>query len=58
MKEKELDRLYNITKAAKLLGVDRTCLYKWKELGKIKFIKVGDFNKVSENEIRRLRGEQ
>lgn len=51
-----MDRLYNITKAAKLLGVDRTTLYHWNKLGKIEFIKVGDFHKVSETEIRRIRG--
>lgn len=51
-----MDRLYNITKAAQLLGVNRVTLYHWRKLGKIEFIKVGDFHKVSENEIKRIRG--
>lgn len=52
-----MDALYNITKAAKLLGVTRDTIYRWNREGKINFIKVGSFNKVSENEIKRLRGE-
>jgi len=53
-----MDNLYNITKTAKLLGVTPRTIYHWHDDGKIKFIKVGSFNKVSENEIRRLRGEE
>jgi len=52
-----LDQLYNISKAAKLLGVSRDTVYRWEKDGKFKFIKVGDFKKVSETDIRRLRGE-
>ena len=52
-----LDKLYNISKAAELLGVTRQTLYRWNKDGKIKFITVGEFKKVSENEIKRLRGE-
>ena len=51
-----MDKLYNISKASQLLGVDRVTLYDWNKKGKIEFIKVGNFNKVSENEIKRLRG--
>ena len=53
-----LDRLYNITKVAKLLGVTRCTVYNYEKQGKIKFIKVNGFNKVSESEIKRLRGEK
>lgn len=53
-----MDRLYNVTEASKYLGVDRTTLYAWNKQGKIKFIKVNGMNKVSEKEIRRLRGEE
>ncbi len=53
---KELDELYNITKAAKLLGVSRWTIDRWNKEGKLEFVRVGDFNKVSESEIRRLRG--
>lgn len=57
MKEKELERLYNVSRTAKLLGVDRVTVYNWAKEGKIKFVKVNGLNKVSENEIKRLRGE-
>jgi len=53
---KKLDRLYNITKTAELLGVTRETIYQWNREGKIKFIKVNGFNKVSENEIMKMRG--
>ena len=53
-----LDKLYNISKTAQLLGVTRMSVYRWHKEGKIKFIKVGDFHKVSESEIKRLRGEE
>lgn len=52
-----MDKLYNISKTAELLGVTRQTVYQWERDGKIKFIKVGEFNKVSENDIKRLRGE-
>ncbi len=53
-----MDNLYNITKTAKLLGVNRVTIYDWHNKGKLKFIKVNGFNKVSETEIRRMRGEE
>ncbi len=53
-----MDNLYNITKTAKLLGVTTMSVYRWEKQGKIKFIKVNGFNKVSESEIKRLRGEK
>ncbi len=49
-----MERLYNITKASQLLGVTRNTLYIWKKEGKIKFVKVGNFQKVRESEIKRL----
>ncbi len=52
-----MDKLYNISKTAELLGVTRQTVYQWEKDGKIQFIKVGEFNKVSESNIRRLRGE-
>lgn len=52
-----MDKLYNISKASELLGVTRQTLYRWEKEGKVKFIQVGDFQKVSEIEIKRLRGE-
>ena len=53
-----LDQLYNIIKTAKLLGVTTMTIYRWEKQGKIKFTKVNGFNKVSESEIKRLRGEE
>ncbi len=52
-----LDQLYNVSKASKLLGVSRDTIYRWEKEGKFKFVKVGEFNKVKEDDIRRLRGE-
>jgi len=52
-----VDKLYNISKAAELLGATRQTVYQWKKEGKLKFIKVGEFNKISETELKRLRGE-
>ena len=49
-----MERLYNITKASQLLGVTRNTLYVWKNEGKIKFVKVGSFQKVRESEIKRM----
>ena len=53
-----IDNLYNITKTAKLLGVNPRTIYRWEKEGKLKFIKVNGFNKVSESEIKRMRGEK
>ena len=53
-----MDNLYNITKTAKLLGITPRTIYHWQDKGKIKFIKVNGFNKVSETEIKRMRGEE
>lgn len=52
-----LDQLYNVSKAAKLLGVSRETIYRWEREGKFKFVKVGQFKKVKEEDIKRLRGE-
>ena len=52
-----MDRLYNISKTAEYLGVARDTVYRWEKDGKIKFTKVNGTNKVSEKEIKRLRGE-
>lgn len=51
-----MDKLYNLTKAASYLGVTRPTLYKWHKQGKIRFISVNGLNKVSEIEIKRIRG--
>ena len=53
-----MDKLYNVSKAAELLGVTRQTVYRWVEEGKIKFTPVNDSNKVSESEIKRMRGEK
>jgi len=52
-----LGKLYNISKTAELLGVHRDTIYRWEKEGKFAFIKVNGFNKVKEEDIRRLRGE-
>lgn len=52
-----MDKLYNVSKAAEYLGVTRDTVYRWAKAGKIKFTKVNDSNKVSEKEIKRMRGE-
>lgn len=52
-----MDILYNITKTAKLLGVSRNTIYKWEKENKIKIIKINGLGRVSESEIKRLRGE-
>ena len=49
-----MNNYYN--KYGKIIISKGTTLYHWNKLGKIEFIKVGDFNKVSENEIKRIRG--
>lgn len=53
----KIDNLYNITKTAKLLGVTTMSVYRWEKQGKLKFIKVNGLNKVSETEIKKMRGE-
>lgn len=52
-----LDRLYNVSKAAELLGVHRKTVYQWEKEGKFNFVKVNGFNKVKETDISRMRGE-
>lgn len=54
----DMDRLYNVSKAALLLGVTRQTVYRWEKEGKFKFVVVNDSNKVSENDIKKMRGEQ
>ena len=52
-----MDRLYNITKAADILGVSRNTVYKWHKENMIKFITINGINKISTKELKRLRGE-
>lgn len=49
-----MERHYGITAAAKLLGVTRDTIYRWNREGKIKFVKIGAFNKISESELKRM----
>ena len=53
-----MDRLLKITEAAKIFGVDRSALYRWQKKGIIKFIKVGNTNKIKESEVKRILGEK
>jgi len=52
-----VDKLYNISQAAMLLGVSRQTIYRWEKDEKFKFVKVGDFKKVKESDIKKMRGE-
>jgi excisionase family DNA binding protein len=49
-----MERHYNITAAAKLLGVTRETVYRWEKEGRLKFVKIGDFNKVPESELLKM----
>lgn len=49
-----MERHYSITEAAKLLNVSRVTLYTWNKDGKIKFVKIGQRNKISESELKRM----
>lgn len=52
-----MDKLYNISKAGQLLGVTRQTIYRWEKEGKFNFVEVNGFKKVSENDIKKMRGE-
>lgn len=54
----EIDNMYNVTETARKLGVKRGTVYNYAKQGKIKFTKVNGFNKVSETEIKKMRGEE
>lgn len=48
---------YKITQVAKMLGVTKMCLYKWKKKGLITFVKPyenNDHNCVTKEELERL----
>ena len=49
-----MERHYGITASAKLLGVSRDTIYRWEREGKIKFVKIGCFNKIAESELKRM----
>lgn len=53
-----MDKLYNISKAGQLLGVTRQTIYRWEKEGKLKFVEVNGFKKVSELEIKKMRIEK
>jgi len=49
-----MERYYSVTETAKILNVSRVTLYTWKKEGKIKFVKIGARNKISESELKRM----
>jgi excisionase family DNA binding protein len=49
-----LEKYYSVTEASKILNVSRVTLYTWKKEGKIKFVKIGERNKISETEIKSM----
>ena len=53
----EIDNLYNIKETARKLGVSRYTIYNYIKDGKLKVTKVNGFNKISESEIKKMRGE-
>ena len=50
-----MERLYSISNAALLLGVTRQTIYRWEKEGKFKFVTVGDYKKVKEEDIKKIR---
>ena len=52
-----MNKLYNITQAAKILCVSRNTIYKWEKENKINFININGINKISTKELKRLRGD-
>lgn len=52
-----MDKLFNVSKTAELLGVSRDTVYRWEKDGKFKFVKVNGFNKVKLSDIQQMRGE-
>jgi len=52
-----MNKLYNITQAAKILCVSRNTIYKWKRDNKINLININGINKISAKELKRLRGD-
>lgn len=53
----KLEKLYNISQAALLLGVSRQTIYRWQKDGKLTFVEVNGSKKVPECDIRKMRGE-
>ncbi len=52
-----MDKLYNISNSAMLLGVSRQTIYRWQKEGKFDFVEVNGSKKMKETDIKRLRGE-
>lgn len=52
-----MDKLYNISQAAMLLGVSRQTIYRWEKEEKFKFVEVNESKKVKESDIKSMRGE-
>lgn len=52
-----MDKLYNISQAAMLLGVSRQTIYRWQKDGMFEFVEVNGSKKVKESDIKKLRVE-
>jgi len=51
----EVFEFYNISEAAKILGVSRWTIYYAEKQGNLKFTNINGFNKVSAEDIKRLK---
>ena len=56
-RENQVEPLYNITEASKLLRTSRVTIYKWINNGKLKSLDINGYIRIKESEIKRLRGD-
>lgn len=50
-----MEKYYSISDAAKLLNVSRPTLYRWIKTGVIHTTKIANFNKISKEEVDRIK---